>query len=47
MPICRRGRDGTSNHRAFADADGAREWAIGWATAMLAIRRYAEVTAGR
>jgi uncharacterized protein YndB with AHSA1/START domain len=30
------------DHSDFADVEGVRAWTIGWATKMLALRRYAE-----
>lgn len=30
------------DHDHFADVDGVRAWTIGWATKMLALRKYAE-----
>jgi uncharacterized protein YndB with AHSA1/START domain len=33
------------DHDGFASADGVREWTIGWATKVLALKRYAETGA--
>jgi hypothetical protein len=30
------------DHNDFATIDGARAWTIGWATKMLALKKYAE-----
>jgi hypothetical protein len=30
------------DHNDFASVDGARAWTIGWATKMLALKRFAE-----
>jgi hypothetical protein len=33
------------DHNDFADVEGVRAWTIGWATTMLALRKYAETGA--